>query len=123
MFANCSTKTSRLLLRHFSGNGHRKPFNNHSSKVKSYNQPTSPSPWDHVYGLSSVVSALHSKKRSVLDTVYILESDEKKTTQKKDASLLDNILQLTKAANIYTVAVDKGRLNNLTDNKTHQVKK
>ncbi len=111
---------SRLFTRSFSSVGYRKPFNN--NKTKSYNNnPSTSTGWDHVYGLSSVLSALHSKKRSVLDTVYIQESDEKKTTQKKDASLMDEILQLTKDSNIYTIAVDKGKLNNLTDNKTHQV--
>ncbi|KAG2208552.1 RNA methyltransferase, TrmH family, group 3 [Mucor mucedo] len=112
-----SALRSRLFIRNFTNTGYRKPFHN---KVKSGNYTPTPSGWDHVYGLSSVLSALQSKKRSVLDTVYILESDEKKTTQKKDASLMDEILQLTKAASIYTVAVDKGRLNNLTENKTHQ---
>jgi tRNA G18 (ribose-2'-O)-methylase SpoU len=115
-----SALRSRIIIRNFSNTGYRKPFN--SNRLKTGNNYTAtPSGWDHVYGLSSVLSALHSKKRSVLDTVYIQESDEKKTTQKKDSTLLDEILQLTKASSIYTVAVDKGRLNNLTDNKTHQV--
>lgn len=109
---------SRLFVRHFTNTGYRKPFHN---KLKSSNYTPTSSGWDHVYGLSSVLSALQAKKRSVMDTLYILESDEKKTTQKKDVTLMDEIVQLSKAANIYTVAVDKGRLNNLTDNKTHQV--
>jgi tRNA G18 (ribose-2'-O)-methylase SpoU len=111
----------RLFARHFSNAGYRKPFNNNRAKSYSPSTSSSTSQWDHVYGLSSVLSALHSKKRFVLDTVYIQESDEKKTTQKKDSSLLDEILQLTKESKIHTIAVDKGRLNNLTDNKTHQV--
>jgi 21S rRNA (GM2251-2'-O)-methyltransferase len=109
----------RLLTRHFSQVGYRKPYN--SNQIKSNVSTRSAGTWDYVYGLSSVASALHSKKRSVLDTVYIQESDEKKTTQKKDASLIAEILQLTKAANIHTIAVDKGKLNNWTDNKPHQV--
>lgn len=109
-----SVLRSRILVRNFSNTGYRKPFPTRTAPVRSG--------WDHVYGLSSVLSALQSKKRSVLDSLYILESDEKKTTQKKDATLMDKILQLSKEANIYTVAMDKGELNNLTDNKTHQVK-
>lgn len=119
--SNKGASKLRLFARQFSNAGYRKP--SYNSRVNSYNTPSpnSSSQWDHVYGLSSVLSALHSKKRSVLETVYIQESDEKKTTQKKDASLLEEILQLTKASNIHTIAVDKGRLNNLTENKTHQV--
>ncbi|GAA5796355.1 hypothetical protein HPULCUR_001725 [Helicostylum pulchrum] len=107
-----SALRSRILVRNFSNTGYRKPFPTRTAPVRSG--------WDHVYGLSSVLSALQSKKRSVLDSLYVLESDEKKTTQKKDATLMDKILQLSKEANIYTIAMDKGELNNLTDNKTHQ---
>ncbi|KAI9359540.1 Alpha/beta knot methyltransferase [Pilaira anomala] len=83
-------------------------------------RPATRNPWDHVYGLSSVLAALRSKKRSVMGTLYILESDKKKTTQKKDSRLMEEILQLSKESKIYVVPADKGRLNNLTDNKTHQ---
>lgn len=112
----------KLSTRSFSNAGYRKPVSN--NKIKAYNSKRDlPAEWDHVYGLSSVLSALHSQKRSVLDMVYIQESDEKKTTHKKDATLLTEILQLAKELNIRAVATDKGKLNNLTDNKTHQVTK
>lgn len=111
----------KLAARSFSSVGYRKPYNsNIKTKPHSY-EPTS-NPWDHVYGVSSVLSALKAKKRQTLDTVYIQETDEKKTTQKKDTSLISEVLSLAKAANIYTIAVDKGRLNNMTDSKPHQVK-
>ncbi|KAL0140821.1 RNA methyltransferase [Mucor lusitanicus] len=103
-------KTFQLTARSISSVGYRKP---HSSNIRS--KPASSyeaasNPWDHVYGVSSVLSALRAKKRQTLDT----------TTQKKDASLISDILSLAKANNIHAVAVDKGRLNNLTDNKPHQ---
>lgn len=120
-------KTFQLTARRsFSSVGYRKPYNNNtrsrpaaaSSSSSSYEVTSNP--WDHVYGVSSVLSALKAKKRQTLDTVYIQETDEKKTTQKKDASLLSEILSIAKANNIHAVAVDKGRLNNLTDSKPHQ---
>ena len=122
MFLNRSR--TQLLARQYSKVAYSKPYNNRgSSKPYIHDKSTTTGKtWDHLYGLSSVLSALHSKKRSTFDTLYIQESDEKKTTQKKDATLLEEITQLAKDSNIYTVAVDKGRLNNLTDNKTHQVK-
>lgn len=110
-----------LSVRSVSSVGYRRPSGN--NKVKAYDGKRElPAGWDHVYGLSSVLSALQSKKRSTLDVVYIQESDEKKTTHRKDTTLLNEILQLTKELKIHTIATDKGRLNNLTDNKTHQVK-
>lgn len=110
----------KLSARSISHVGYRRTSGN--NKFKAYDGKRDlPTGWDHVYGLSSVLSALQSKKRSTLDMVYIQESDEKKTTHRKDATLLSEILQLTKELKIHTVAVDKGRLNNLTDNKTHQV--
>jgi 21S rRNA (GM2251-2'-O)-methyltransferase len=117
--ATIRTTLPRLFARHFSQTGYRKPYN--ANKIKSNASIQSAGTWDYVYGLSSVASALSTKRRSVLDTVYIQESDEKKTTQKKDASLIAEILQLSKSANIRTIAVDKGNLNNWTDNKPHQV--
>lgn len=107
---------SRVFIRNFAYTSKRNPI------TTNYRPPTR-STWDHVYGLSSVLAALRSKKRSVMGTLYILESDEKKTTQKKDSRLMDEILQLSKESKIYVVSADKGRLNNLTDNKTHQVTK
>lgn len=115
-------KTFQLTARRsFSSVGYRKPYNNNfRSKPAALSYETTSNPWDHVYGVSSVLSALKAKKRQTLDTVYIQETDEKKTTQKKDASLLSEILSIAKANNIHAVAVDKGRLNNLTDSKPHQ---
>lgn len=112
--------TPRLFARHFSQVGYRKPY--HNSNIRLNTSKRSTENWDYVYGISSVISALQSKKRSVLDTIYIQDSEEKKTTQKKDASLLAEILQLSKSANIHAIAVDKGKLNNLTDSKPHQVR-
>ncbi|KAL9556930.1 hypothetical protein MBANPS3_001641 [Mucor bainieri] len=115
-------KTLHLAAaRRFSSAGYRKPYNSSSSSSSSIKTKDTPSPWDHVYGISSVLSALKAKKRQTLDTLYIQETDEAKTTtQKKDGSLMAEILSIAKADNIYAVAVDKGRLNNLTDNKPHQ---
>ncbi|CEP17402.1 hypothetical protein [Parasitella parasitica] len=109
----------KLATRSSSFVGYRKP---HNSSVKAKHQPfkeTSES-WDHIYGVSSVLSALKAGKRQTMDTVYIQESDEKKTTLKKDSTLMSQVLDLAKAANVRAIAVDKGRLNNLTDNKLHQ---
>ncbi|KAI8969227.1 Alpha/beta knot methyltransferase [Mycotypha africana] len=75
---------------------------------------------EYVYGFSSVVSALRLKKREILDSLYIQESAGKATTKKKDDSLLTDIVQLAKEAKIKIFHMDKGRLNNLTDNKPHQ---
>jgi 21S rRNA (GM2251-2'-O)-methyltransferase len=78
--------------------------------------------WDHIYGLSSVLAALHSQKRNQLEQLYLQDTTgQKQTTQKKDASLLQQVLELAKKHDISTVFTDKGRLNNLTDNKPHQV--
>ncbi|KAI7907350.1 Alpha/beta knot methyltransferase [Cokeromyces recurvatus] len=76
--------------------------------------------WEHVYGISSVLSALRAKKRSKLNTIFIQASDNKKTKQKKDDSLILEILQLAKTSELKIVSVDKGRLNSLTDNRPHQ---
>lgn len=112
-------KAFKSTARSFSSVGYRKPYNS-SIKTKSPSFEATSNPWDHVYGVSSVLSALKAKKRQTLDTVYIQETDEKKTTQKKDSSLISEILSIAKADNIHAIAVDKGRLNNLTDNKPHQ---
>lgn len=109
---------STCLLRQFSSVPRRAYRNNN---VKPNKVDLGRSSWDHVYGISSVLSALHSKKRSVLDTLYIQLSDEKKTTQKKDDQLITEIMNLAKTFQIKVVALDKGDLNNLTDNKLHQV--
>ncbi|GAN05412.1 RNA methyltransferase, TrmH family [Mucor ambiguus] len=113
-------KSFQLTARGFSSVGYRKPYTSSIRSKPATSYEPSSSPWDHVYGVSSVLSALKAKKRQALDTVYIQETDEKKTTQKKDASLISEILSIAKANNIHAIAVDKGRLNNLTDNKPHQ---
>lgn len=76
--------------------------------------------YEYVYGISSVTAALHSKKRE-LKSVYIQESKEKKTTKKKDQSLLDNIMKAAEEANIRVFYKDKGQLNNISLDKPHQV--
>ncbi|KAI9487831.1 MAG: RNA methyltransferase, TrmH family, group 3 [Benjaminiella poitrasii] len=89
--------------------------------IKERAKISSESTWDHVYGLSSVLSALHAKKRSILDSIFIQDSKENHTTsKKKDNSLIEEVLKLAKAANLKIVSVDKGQLNNMTDNKPHQ---
>ncbi|KAI8092294.1 Alpha/beta knot methyltransferase, partial [Gilbertella persicaria] len=72
---------------------------------------------EHVYGISSVLAALRAKKRTNLDALYYYAIP---STKKKDQSLMSNILELAKETQLKTVSVDKGRLNNLTDNKLHQ---
>lgn len=79
------------------------------------------SPWEHLYGISSVLAALHSRKRVVLDILYIQHSEEKKTTQKKDDQLITEIKDLAKQLKIKVTVANKGELNNLTNNKPHQV--
>ncbi|KAI8646066.1 Alpha/beta knot methyltransferase [Parasitella parasitica] len=109
----------KSATRSFSSSGYRRP---HNINIKTKHQPykeTSDS-WDHIYGVSSVLSALKARKRQTMDTVYIQETEETKTTQKKDSTLISQILDLAKTANVAVIAVDKGRLNNLTDNKLHQ---
>ncbi|KAI8876836.1 hypothetical protein K501DRAFT_326848 [Backusella circina FSU 941] len=64
---------------------------------------------------------LHSQKRKQLEQLYLQDtSGQKQTTQKKDASLLQEVLDLAKQHGISTTFTDKGYLNNLTDNKPHQ---
>ncbi|CAO3691989.1 unnamed protein product [Rhizopus stolonifer] len=75
--------------------------------------------YEYVYGISSVTAALHSKKRE-LKSVYIQKFNEKKTTKKKDQSLLDDIMKAAEEANIRVFYKDKGQLNNISLDKPHQ---
>ncbi|KAI8364251.1 RNA methyltransferase, TrmH family, group 3 [Blakeslea trispora] len=89
---------------------------------RKFVQASATKKWEHVYGLSSVLSALQAKKRTSFETLYYHDTmnNNKVTTPKKDQSLVDTILQLSKASNVPAIRVDKGRLNNMTENKPHQ---
>lgn len=76
---------------------------------------------EYVYGISSVSIALHSKKRAILDTIHVQRSNERKTTKKKDESMIESILATAKDLNIRIQYTDKGKLNNFTQDKPHQV--
>ncbi|CEI99891.1 Putative RNA methyltransferase, TrmH family, group 3 [Rhizopus microsporus] len=75
---------------------------------------------EYVYGISSVSIALHSKKRAILDTIHVQRSNERKTTKKKDESMIGSILVTAKDLNIRIQYTDKGKLNNFTQDKPHQ---
>ncbi|KAI9248902.1 RNA methyltransferase, TrmH family, group 3, partial [Sporodiniella umbellata] len=75
--------------------------------------------FDYLYGLSSVAAALHSKKREI-KRLFIQLSTEKKTSKKKDQSLIDGIENSAKEMNVSISYADKGQLNNLSLDKPHQ---
>lgn len=76
---------------------------------------------EYVYGISSVSAALYSKKRSKLEAIYFQESNEKKTTKKKDKAVIDSIVKAAKESTIRVIYTNKGQLNSLTQDKPHQV--
>lgn len=79
---------------------------------------TTASQVEYVYGFSSVLAALHARKRARIEKLLVQKTS---STKKKDSTLIDAAIQLCREQNVTIVQADKGHLNNLTLNRPHQV--
>lgn len=76
---------------------------------------------EYIYGCSSVLAALYARKRAHIERLFLQKSSGATKKSKKDAFLIDTVIQLCRDQKITIVEVDKGHLNNLTLNRPHQV--
>ncbi|KAG2187492.1 hypothetical protein INT44_005181 [Umbelopsis vinacea] len=79
--------------------------------------------YDHLFGQTSVLMALQNKKRRPKQLFIQRRTSESQfTTKRKDDVLLEEILKLAGNMDIPIIRTDKGELNNLTQNRPHQVR-
>ncbi|EME30747.1 rRNA methyltransferase 1, mitochondrial [Galdieria sulphuraria] len=73
---------------------------------------------DFIYGVTPVYAALTVKTRNPIRCLYLQENAD--FSKRKDAALLQKIVQLAEEANIPSKTLNKGDLNNLSGQRPHQ---
>ncbi|GJQ11797.1 hypothetical protein GpartN1_g3588.t1 [Galdieria partita] len=73
---------------------------------------------DFIYGVTPVYAALTVKTRNPIRCLYLQEKAD--FSKRKDAALLQQIIQMAEEANIPSKTLNKGDLNNLSGQRPHQ---